>query len=189
MKTFGNKELGFAARGILTALVAIAAPMPFDTAASAMDLTSSSFADGGAIPERNVLRGFGCLGQNISPALVWRAAPDGTKSFAVTMFDPDAPTDSGWWHWLLVNIPADTTSLAEGSQPAGALATRTDFGMEGYGGPCAPEGAPPHRYVVTVFALDVEKLPVEASASGAMVSFLLNSHSLAKATLTGRFGR
>ena len=189
MKKLVRSKIGLAARGILSAFGLIAALMPSAMTASAMELTSLSFTDGGTIPGRYVLNGFGCFGQNISPALLWWDAPSEAKSFAVTMFDPDAPTDSGWWHWLLVNIPAGVRSLPVGGGPADALKTKTDFGTTGYSGPCPPEGDKPHRYVVTVFALDVEKLPVDASASGAMVSFLLNRHSLAKATLTGRFGR
>ncbi|MDF1749292.1 MAG: YbhB/YbcL family Raf kinase inhibitor-like protein [Alphaproteobacteria bacterium] len=154
-----------------------------------MDLKSPSIEEGRRIPERYVLNGFGCEGQNISPALIWTNAPIETKSFAITLFDPDAPTGSGWWHWVLVNIPADVTSLAEGGQPSNSVSTRTDFGSPGYGGPCPPVGDVPHRYIFTVFALDIEELPLDASASGAMVGFMLNSHSLDKATLTAQFGR
>lgn len=155
---------------------------------AAMELKSASFDDGGTIPVRHSLGEFGCHGQNVSPALAWRDAPAGTKSFAVTMFDPDAPTGSGWWHWVLVNIPADVTVLAEGRRPEEALAIRTDFGTAGYGGPCPPVGAEPHRYVVTVYALDVDRLPLDVMASGAMAGFMINGHLLAKASITGLFG-
>ncbi|WP_374636157.1 YbhB/YbcL family Raf kinase inhibitor-like protein [Agrobacterium salinitolerans] len=159
------------------------------TPALAMELTSPSFDDGGRIPDRHALRGLGCLGQNVSPALNWKDAPEATKSFAVTMFDPDAPTGSGWWHWVLVNIPADATGLAEGARPGKAIATRTDFGMAGYGGPCPPVGAEPHRYVITVYALDVDSLPLDNLSSGAMAGFMINSHLLAKTSISGYFGR
>jgi Raf kinase inhibitor-like YbhB/YbcL family protein len=168
-------------------LLIAAALLP--TSALAMEMTSSSFENGGIIPLRHALNSLGCEGQNISPALQWRGAPPETKSFAVTMFDPDAPTDSGWWHWILVNIPAEVTSLPERSQPREALSTNTDFGISGYRGPCPPVGAQPHRYVVTVYALDVSTLPLAVTSSGAMASYMINSHVLAKASIAGYFGR
>ncbi|WP_180900708.1 YbhB/YbcL family Raf kinase inhibitor-like protein [Martelella soudanensis] len=171
------------------AFIVLAAIAVLPASALAMELTSSSFDDGGAVPLRHALRGSGCLGQNVSPALEWNDAPPETKSFAVTMFDPDAPTGSGWWHWVLVNIPADVTALAEGARPGKAFATRTDFGMAGYGGPCPPAGAAPHRYVITVYALDVDSLPLDAMSSGAMAGYMINSHALARARITGLFGR
>lgn len=168
-------------------LLAVAASLP--ASALAMELKSSSFENGGTIPLRHALNSLGCEGQNVSPALQWSDAPSETKSFAVTMFDPDAPTDSGWWHWVLVNIPANVTNLDERSQPRDALATNTDFGLSGYRGPCPPTGAEPHRYVVTVYALDVSTLPLAVTSSGAMASFMINSHLLAKASMTGYLGR
>ena len=135
------------------------------------------------------------LVQNRSPALAWSNAPAGTKSFAVTMYDPDAPTGSGWWHWVVFNIPANVTSLPTGAGdpaanllPAGAVQSATDFGAYGYGGPCPPPGKP-HRYIFSVFALKVDKLPLDTRASGAMVGFNLNANALAKASLTAKYGR
>ena len=125
----------------------------------------------------------------------WSGAPEGTKSFALTCFDPDAPTGSGFWHWVAVNIPADVTSLAlgagsgDGAMPDGALQTRTDFGAPGYGGPCPPEGDHPHRYLFTLHAVGLESLPVEADTSAAVVGFMLNFNTLAKATLMGLYKR
>src|SRR5712671_3546576 len=125
-------------------------------------------------------------------------APSGTKTFAVTMYDPDAPTGSCWWHWVVFNIPPGTTSLPKGAgdakkklMPKGAIQSRTDFGSAGHGGPCPPPGNKPHRYQITVFAVDVDKLPnaKNDAASAALVGFDLNSHALAKATLTGLYGR
>ena len=119
-------------------------------------VASNSFKDGDYLPSDFILSsdfGFGCAGRNRSPHLKWSGAPEGTKSFAVTCYDPDAPTGSGFWHWLLVNIPANVSELAEGAGstggklPTGALQTRTDFGAPGYGGPCPPEGDHPHRYL------------------------------------------
>ena len=163
-----------------------------------LTLTSASFQDGDYLSNDHVLSeayGFGCAGGNRSPQLSWSGAPEGTQSFALTCFDPDAPTGSGFWHWVVVNIPKDVTSLdagagdpAGGSLPTGALQVRTDFGAPGYGGPCPPEGDRPHRYIFTVWALG-DTLPLDADASGAMVGFYLNQNVLAKATLTGRYGR
>ena len=161
-------------------------------------LTSESFNDGDYLANDHILSeayGFGCAGGNLSPQLSWSGAPEGTKSFALTCFDPDAPTGSGFWHWVVVNLPADVTSLApgagtgEGSMPAGALQTRTDFGAPGYGGPCPPEGDHPHRYLFTLHAVGLDALPVEADTSAAVVGFMLNFNTLAKASLMGLYKR
>lgn len=164
--------------------------------AAAFELHSPDFTDETPIPERNVFSGFGCTGANQSPALSWTEPPAGTRSLAVTIYDPDAPTGSGWWHWVVFNLPADTRGLPAGAGdpekptlPAGAVQSRTDFGTPGYGGPCPPQGDKPHRYVVTVHALKVDNLPLLADTSGAMVGFNLNAVSLGKATLTARYGR
>ena len=160
----------------------------------AMTLRSSSFNDGDYLSNKHALSadfGFGCAGDNASPELHWEGVPDGTRSLAITCFDPDAPTDSGFWHWLMVNIPPGTGSIPEGagSLPGGALETRTDFGKPGYGGPCPPEGDHPHRYVFTLFSLSVDALPVAADTSGAVVSFMLNANTIEKATLMGLYKR
>jgi Raf kinase inhibitor-like YbhB/YbcL family protein len=133
--------------------------------------------------------GFGCSGQNLSPQLQWQNAPAGTKSFAITIFDPDAPTGSGWWHWNVVNIPASTQSVATGSVPKGALETRTDYGKPGFGGACPPVGDAPHRYIHTIWALDIEQLPLDAQASGALVGYMLNQHKLGTAQLITTYQR
>ncbi len=158
-------------------------------------LTSPTLKDGATIGMDAVFNGFGCTGKNISPALTWAGAPEGTKSFAITVYDPDAPTGSGWWHWTVVNIPANVTSLAAGAGstkpalPAGAVQGRTDFGKPGFGGPCPPAGDKPHHYVFTVWALKVEKLDLNGEASGAMVGYNLNGNKLATASFTALFGR
>ena len=161
-------------------------------------LTSESFNDGDYLANDHILSeayGFGCAGGNLSPQLSWSGAPEGTKSFALTCFDPDAPTGSGFWHWVVVNIPADVSSLALGagtgddSMPAGTLQTRTDFGAPGYGGPCPPEGDHPHRYLFTLHAVGLDALPVEADTSAAVVGFMLNFNTLAKASLMGLYKR
>jgi Raf kinase inhibitor-like YbhB/YbcL family protein len=162
-------------------------------------LSSQSFRDGDYLDQKHILSkefGFGCAGGNQSPQLSWSGAPEGTKSFAITCFDPDAPTGSGFWHWVVVNIPPTTTELALDAGnpgapklPVGALQTRTDVGKPGYIGPCPPPGDHPHRYIFTVFAVSQEKLPVEADTSAAIVGFNLHFNTLAKATLMGLFKR
>ena len=161
----------------------------------ALELSSNSIEDSAFLEPIHVLSenyGFGCAGGNKSPHLRWFGAPEGTRSFAVTCYDPDAPTGSGFWHWVVVNIPSDVTELAmdagsptAGLLPAGALQTRTDFGAPGYGGPCPPEGDHAHRYFFTVFAVGTEALPVEADTSPAVVGFMLNFNTLEKSALMG----
>lgn len=162
--------------------------------ASAFVLTSPDVAEGQTIA-RPYLYG-GCGGQNLSPALTWSGAPASTQSFAVTVFDPDAPTGSGWWHWLIVDLPADSTGLprgaghpAAGLAPAGATQRMNDYGEVGYGGPCPPVGHGPHHYVFTVYALKTRSLDLPADASAAMAGFQLNAHKLASASLTALYGR
>ena len=158
-------------------------------------LTSPTIMEGGTMGMDHVFNSFGCTGKNISPALSWSGAPEGTRSFAITVYDPDAPTGSGWWHWTVANIPASVTSLAAGAGsttsalPKGAVEGRTDFGKPGYGGPCPPKGDKPHRYVFTVFALKVERLALSGEASGAMFGYNLYGNMLAKASLTALLGR
>lgn len=157
-----------------------------------MNLISNDFQDGDTLPARHVFNGMGYQGENISPHLAWDTIPDGTKSFVVTCYDPDAPTGSGWWHWVVANLPATTRSLTQGSGsgiatlPQGAVQTRTDFGKAGYGGAAPPAGER-HRYIFTVHALDVEHIDVNEEASGAMVGFNVHFHSLASASLTALF--
>ena len=137
---------------------------------------------------------FGCNGENISPELHWSHAPKGTKSFAITVYDPDAPTGSGWWHWLIVNIPADTDKIianASGKKelPKGALETTTDYGHAGFGGACPPQGDKAHRYVFTIHALDVESLPVKSETKSAVVGFMINKHTIQKASVISYYKR
>ena len=159
-----------------------------------LKLTAPDFVSKGRITLAHVFNGMGCNGQNISPALEWANAPAGTKSFAVTMYDPDAPTGSGWWHWVMYNIPAATTGLAAGAgngrdAPRGSAQGTTDFGTKGYGGPCPPVGDKPHHYHITVFALKTDKLDVPGNATAAYVGFNLNANKLATARVTGLYGR
>ncbi len=174
----------------------VAAQFAIGGAANALTLTSPDIKPGARIADEQVFSGFGCTGNNVSPALNWSGAPKGTKSFALSVYDPDAPTGSGFWHWVVFNIPADVTSLPKGAgdpksdaAPKGAVQSRTDFGTPGYGGPCPPKGDKPHRYQFTIFALDTDKLDTDENSSPAFVGFNVHFHTLAKATLTGRWGR
>jgi len=158
---------------------------------ASMTVTSTSITEGAAIPMDNVFTG--CGGKNVAPALAWSGAPSGTKSFAITCFDPDAPTGSGYWHWLAFDIPAGRTSLAAGDgnkeSPAGGKSGYTDFGMNSYGGPCPPKGDPPHHYIFTVYALDVDSLTgVSGKTTGATFVFNMMGHVLATGSITGQFG-
>ncbi len=157
-------------------------------------VTAPDLISKGRITPTHVFNGMGCNGQNVSPAIQWANPPEGTKSFAVTMYDPDAPTGSGWWHWVMYNIPASTTGLTAGAgnnrnAPRGSAQGATDFGSKGYGGPCPPVGDKPHHYHITVFALKAEKLDVPGNATAAYVGFNLNANKLATARVTGLYAR
>jgi Raf kinase inhibitor-like YbhB/YbcL family protein len=150
----------------------------------------------GQLTEMQVFSGFGCTGKNISPSLKWIDAPEKAKSFAITVYDPDAPTGSGWWHWLIFNIPPDISELKTDAgnpqkslAPKGSIQSVTDYGKPGFGGACPPEGDKPHRYVFTVYALNVAKLDLTETAPPAMVGFFLNQHALAKASIISYYGR
>ena len=183
----GIAALSCAALAVLPGLV---------SATGAFTLESPQVKPNATIAEAQVFKGFGCEGGNVSPALNWSNAPAGTKGFALTVYDPDAPTGSGWWHWVMFNIPATVTSLplgvgnpASGQTPKGAVQSKTDFGKPGYGGPCPPQGDKPHRYIFTVYALKVDKIDADENASGALVGFMLNANKLDKASFTATYGR
>jgi Raf kinase inhibitor-like YbhB/YbcL family protein len=160
-----------------------------------LKLTSSVFHDGQTIPRSAVFAGMGCTGDNQSPDLSWSGAPSGTKSFAVTIWDPDAPTGVGFVHWVLFNIPGDVTSLPAGAgshKGAGVHATpgTSDFGMTEYGGPCPPPNDPPHHYHLVVYALDVDKLEgLSETASYALFKFVSREHVLASGEIVGLYAR
>ena len=191
MRLMIKPELGF-----LGAILMAAVMTGASATAAEFKLTSGEFADGDYLANEQVFAGFGCKGKNISPSMSWSGAPAGTKSFALMAYDPDAPTGSGWWHWVVVNIPPATNELPKGAGaadganlPKGTLQVRTDFGAPGYGGPCPPQGDHPHRYLFTVHALDLEALDVTADSSPALVGFYLNFHTLAKSSLMGLYKR
>jgi Raf kinase inhibitor-like YbhB/YbcL family protein len=174
----------------LAATLTVVASASAQAGKSAFTLTSTEIKPGQMIAMPQVFNGMACTGGNISPALEWKGAPATAKSYAITVYDPDAPTGSGWWHWVVYNIPASTTKLPAGAgtassavMPAGTKQGNTDFGAPGYGGPCPPKG-PVHHYIFTVFALDVASLDLPTNATAAMVGFNLNAHKLAKASFT-----
>ena len=181
----------------LRPLVASAALLAasFGAHAAGFALSSPTIKPNSTLTDAQVFNGFGCTGKNVSPALAWSGAPAGTKSFALTVYDPDAPTGSGWWHWVVYNIPASATQLAEGAGtadgkdlPEGSTQGRTDFGAPGFGGACPPVGKA-HRYVFTVFALKTDKLDIPADASAALVGFMVNGNKIGEARFTAMYGR
>ncbi len=156
-------------------------------------LTSSTFTAGGTIPVRAVYNGYGCAGQNILPNLAWSGAPAGTRSFALTAFDPDAPAPGGWWHWVAFDIPAHTAGLGAASEDEAKAAGTTygvnSFGKRAYDGPCPPPGRP-HHYVFTLYALDVSSVSgAGPRTTGPELSTLIERHVLGTTTLTGLYGR
>ncbi len=157
-------------------------------AEDAFRLTSPDIAEGRMLAPAQVMDGFGCAGGNQAPTLGWEHAPKGTQSFALTLYDPDAPTGSGWWHWVVYDIPADTKGLSGAALPQGAKAGRNDYGSTGFGGACPPPGAM-HRYRFTLTALDVAKLELPDDASPALIGFMTGAHALASATITAVFTR
>jgi Raf kinase inhibitor-like YbhB/YbcL family protein len=164
--------------------------------AAGFTLSSPTIKPNSTLSQDQVFNSFGCTGKNISPALKWSGAPKDTKSFAVTVYDPDAPTGSGWWHWVTYNIPASVTELPQGAgeaggaqMPKGAMQGKTDFGSAAFGGACPPPGDKPHHYIFTVFALKTDKIDVPADASAALVGYMLNANKLGKASFTARYGR
>ncbi|WP_103069349.1 YbhB/YbcL family Raf kinase inhibitor-like protein [Aquimarina sediminis] len=162
----------------------------------AQTFTLKSSELGGQATNKQLFKGFGCTGENISPQLRWENAPKETKSFAITIHDPDAPTGSGWWHWVVFNIP---NTINELSSDAGntskdlisktAIQSKTDFGTYGYGGPCPPEGHGIHQYVITVYALKTEKIDLDKDAPPAMVGYYLNSNVIEKSSLVFYYQR
>ena len=177
-------------------LAVVLAALSTSIYASGFMLSSPEIKANSTIPKSFEFNGFGCSGENKSPALKWSGAPKGTKSFAVTVYDPDAPTGSGWWHWMVINIPADVTELVAGAGvvnsttlPKGAAQNRIDFGVAAWGGPCPPQGDKPHHYIFTVYALKSDKLDVPADATAALTGHMIHANALGKASFTATYGR
>lgn len=165
-------------------------PYPLLPAAGSFSLASAELTDGAAMDLRYAHSSVG--GENVSPRLSWSGAPEATKSYCVTCFDPDAPTPSGFWHWVVADVPASVTSLTAGAGAddaslPGGFHLRNDFGDHCYDGCAPPPGDVPHRYYFVVHAVDVDALPVDSSASPAVLSFNLAFHTLARAVLHGTY--
>jgi Raf kinase inhibitor-like YbhB/YbcL family protein len=169
---------------------------PYDVIAEvpSFDLTSTDIQDGGELGRGQVSGLMGPGGDDASPQLSWSGAPEGTRSYAVTVYDPYAPTGSGFWHWAVVDLPASTTSLSTGAGddtgsglPDGAFQLKNDGGMARFVGAAPPEGHGPHTYFVAVHALDVETLGIDASASPAYLGFNLHFHTIGRAVIRATF--
>jgi len=163
---------------------------------SQQTFTLSSKDLGGQAVKKQEFNGFGCTGSNESPQLSWKNAPKETKSFAITMYDPDAPTGSGWWHWLVFDIPANTNELKANAgnlkldlAPKGAIQSITDYGTKGYGGPCPPEKHGFHQYIITIYALKTEKLGLDENTNAAIVGYYLGNNTIAKASIVAYYKR
>lgn len=166
-----------------TALAAIAVALSASTAI-AFEISSSSVSDGKWDKKFFADKIAGCDGGNVSPTLSWKDPPAGTKSFALTLYDPDAPTGSGWWHWQVWNIPATATGFEEGKVPAGVVEGKGDIGRPGYLGACPPSGTGVHHYTFTLYAMNVDKLDLDPlGASGAYVGYNLNGNAIGKTTV------
>ncbi len=175
----------------------LAAAASISSSTFAFELTSPAFEDGQPIPQPHTFDGFGCTGDNVSPPLAWTDAPDGTESFALLVHDPDAPTGgAGFWHWVLIDIPASVSELPEGAGasddsglPGAGHHVPNDYGIAGWGGPCPPEDHSAHRYNFTLYALPAAELGAPDGATASLTGFLVNANALGSATLQGTYDR
>ena len=161
------------------------------THAEEFKLKSNDIAHGAFMRSTFEYNGFGCSGENKSPQLSWSGAPNGTKAYAIFAYDPDAPSGSGWWHWQIVNIPAEVTSIPSGDGKLGykdVINVTNDYGQKGFGGACPPQGHGAHRYQFTIYALS-QKLELPENASGALAGYMVKSHALASSTIEALYKR
>jgi Raf kinase inhibitor-like YbhB/YbcL family protein len=173
------------------------APLPYDflPPVPSFAVASDDVAQGVQMTDRQVYNSFGMTGENVSPQLSWSGFPEEAKGFAVTCYDPDAPTGSGFWHWIVIDVPVSVTSLPAGagsatgqSLPEGAFHVRNDYGTKDFGGAAPPAGDEPHRYVFAVHALDVETLGIDSDVSPAVAGFNLRFHTIARGLLVPVYG-
>jgi len=179
-----------------TAIALLTVSLSSTVFADTFKLSSQDIADGEFMSKTQEFNGFGCVGGDLSPQLKWSGAPKGTKSFAITAYDPDAPTGSGWWHWQIVNIPHNVNEMAAGAgstqkdlAPKGSMQIKNDYGSRGFGGACPPKGHGVHHYRFTVHALSVEKLELPADASGALTGYMINANTIETSTIESLYRR
>lgn len=177
---------------ILSTLITIAG----FTLSLAQTFTLKSNEIGGQLTKLQEFNGFGCNGKNTSPQLNWENAPKDTKSFAITVYDPDAPTGSGWWHWVIFDIPSSSNKLVANAgnieanlAPKGSIQSITNYGKAGFGGACPPEGHGLHQYIFTIYALKTAKLGLNSETNPAIVGYYLNNNTIAKASIVAYYQR
>jgi len=180
----------------LTLLSVLSIGLSTPVLAGSLELFSQDIAQGEFMAKTQEFNGFGCSGGDLSPHLKWSGAPEGTKSFAITAYDPDAPTGSGWWHWQIVNIPKTVTEIVAGVgstkknlAPLGSTQIKNDYGSRGFGGACPPSGHGIHHYRFTVHALSVEKLAISEDASGALAGYMINANTIESSTIESLYKR
>ena len=158
--------------------------------AGSLILTSEDVVQGGYMDKKQEFNGFGCSGEDLSPHLKWSNPPIGTKSFAITAYDPDAPTGSGWWHWQVINLPSNILELSSNAGsvkqdllPTGAEHIQNDYGTKGFGGACPPKGHGVHHYRFTVHALSIERIELPENASSALTGYMINANTIESSTI------
>lgn len=183
-------------RKIVKALSLCSLMLSTSVLAGSFTLLSDDIKQGEYMNKAQEFTGFGCDGADISPHLKWINVPKGTKSFAITAYDPDAPTGSGWWHWQIVNISSTTSELKAGAgstkankAPKGSMQIENDYGSRGFGGACPPKGHGVHHYRFTIHALSVEKLDLPKNASGALAGYMINANTIESSTIESLYRR
>ena len=177
-------------------LLAFGIIFSFSVYAESFTLSSKDITHGAFMDKQQEFNGFGCEGADLSPHLKWANPPQGTKSFAITAYDPDAPTGSGWWHWQVINLPANVLELASNAGsvkeqllPTGAMQIQNDYGIKGFGGACPPAGHGVHHYRFTIHALSVDKLELPKNASSALTGYMINANAIETRTIESLYKR